>query len=133
MAAVCESLGVLRVKTCAQLRDVFNNGLQPHQASFQGAMIVGILQVELTIDWAGSLKDKRRVVSSVKQRLHREHMVSVAEVDTLDSHRVATLGITVASNSVRHVQSVLDRITNKLRHERDCVLSDQSTQILTST
>ena len=55
-------------------------------------MVVGVLQVKLTIDWASSLKDKRRVVSSLKDRLHREHQVSVAEVGSLDSHRVAVLG-----------------------------------------
>lgn len=95
-------------------------------------MIVGILQVELSIDWSGSLKDKRRVVSSVKQRLHREYMVSVAEVATLASHRIATLGVAIASNSGSRAQSVLDRIVEKLRYERDCVLNDYTTQIFTS-
>ena len=95
-------------------------------------MVVGILQVELSIDWSESLKDKRRVVSSVKQRLHREYMVSIAEVATLESHRVATLGMSIASNSAAHAQSVLDRIVQKLRYERDCVLSDYTTEILTA-
>ena len=43
-------------------------------------MVVGILQFELLVPGATSLKDKRRVVKSVKDRLHREHLVSVAEV-----------------------------------------------------
>jgi uncharacterized protein len=94
-------------------------------------MVVGILQIELTIDDARSLKDKRRVVTSVKDRLHRQHQVSVAEVDSLDDHRVAILGITMASNSVPHCQSVLDRILDQLRHQRDCVLSDHNKQVLT--
>lgn len=94
-------------------------------------MVVGILQVELTIEWAGSLKDKRRVVSSLKDRLHREHAVSVAEVDALDKHRIAVLGVTMASNSVSHCQRVFDQILGKLRIARNCVLSDQNVQILT--
>jgi len=94
-------------------------------------MIVGILQVELSIPWAESLKDKRRVVSSVKDRLHREHQVSVAEVDQLDDRTTAVLGITMASNSVPHCQSVLDGVLNKLKRERDCVLSDHDVQIIT--
>ena len=95
------------------------------------AMIVGILQVELTIDGARSLKDKRRVIASVKDKLHREHQVSVAEVDSLDDHRVAVLGITMASNSVQHCQSMLDRILDKLKVKKGCYLSDYNTQILT--
>lgn len=94
-------------------------------------MVVGILQVQLAIEHAASLKDKRRVVSSMKDRLHREHQVSVAEVDMLDDHRNAVLGITMASNDVGHCQSVLARIVDRLRRDRDCVLADHATEILT--
>ena len=94
-------------------------------------MIIGILQVELIIDESQSLKDKRRVVQSVKDRLHREHQVSVAEVGSLDDRRCAVLGITMASNSVPHCQSTLDRILQKVRRHRDCALADHTTEILT--
>ena len=94
-------------------------------------MVIGILQFELTIDHATSLKDKRRVVSSIKDRLHREHMVAVAETARLDDCRVAQLGLAVVSNSVPQTQSVLDRIVEKLKNARDCVLTDHCTEILT--
>lgn len=94
-------------------------------------MVVGILQVELTIDWSKSLKDKRRVVSSLKARLHREHQVSVAEVAALDDRRVAILGVVAASSSVSNCQGMLDRVLEKLRAARDCVLADQNVEILT--
>lgn len=94
-------------------------------------MVVAILQLELTIEHAMSLKDKRRVVSSLKDRLHREHQVSVAEVDSLEEHRRAVLGITMASNSVPHCQSAMDRLLEKVRFGRDYVLADHSLQILT--
>jgi uncharacterized protein YlxP (DUF503 family) len=94
-------------------------------------MVVGILQVELSIAGTESLKDKRRVVSSLKDRLHQHHQVSVAEVDRLDDRQTAVLGITMATNSVDHCQSVLDRILDELRRHRECVLADHSKQILT--
>ena len=94
-------------------------------------MVIGILQVELTVQWSQSLKDKRRVVSSLKDRLHREHQVAVAEVGALDNRRTAILGLTVASNSVPHCQRMLDGILNKIRATRDCVLSDHRLEILT--
>ncbi len=96
-------------------------------------MVVGILQVELLIEWAGSLKDKRRVVLSLKDRLHREHQVSVAEVGALDQWRTAVLGITMASNSVPHCQGVLDGVLSKLRSGRDFVLNDHKIEIITGT
>lgn len=94
-------------------------------------MVIGILQVEITIEHAMSLKDKRSVVKSLKDRLHREHQVSVAEVEAHDEHRRGVLGIVMASNDVRYTQSVLDRVLDKLREGRDYVLADQDIQILT--
>ncbi len=94
-------------------------------------MVIGILQVALSIEHATSLKDKRRVVSSLKDRLHREHMVSVAEVADLDDPRRATLGIAMASGEVAHAQGVLDRILDKLRAQTECVLADHAKEILT--
>lgn len=93
-------------------------------------MVVGVLQIELSIAGARSLKDKRRVVLSLKDRLHREHQVSVAEVDRLDDCGTAVLGIALAAKEARYAQSVLDRILNKLRVERDCVLMDHRIDIL---
>lgn len=94
-------------------------------------MIIGVLQVEIAIDGATSLKDKRRVVSSLKDRLHREHQVSVAEVGDLDDWHHAVLGITMASNSVPHAQSMLDKLVDKLRTGRGYALADHSLEILT--
>jgi len=94
-------------------------------------MVIGILQVELRIEGADSLKDKRKVVASLKDRLHRGHQVSVAEVDTQDIHRTATLGMAVVSTAVPHCQSILDGILNKLRTGRGYVLVDHRVEILT--
>jgi hypothetical protein len=94
-------------------------------------MVIGVLQVEMLIPHAQSLKDKRRVVSSLKDRLHREHLVAVAEVDQLESHQVAVLGIVTVSNSAPHAQGTLSRIVDDLRNERDAVLHNQQTEILT--
>ena len=94
------------------------------------AMIVGILQVQLTIDGATSLKDKRRVVSSLKDRLHREHQVSVAEVGRQDEHRTAMLGIAAAGSSVPVCQSLLDRVLEKIRDHRGNYVADHAIEIL---
>jgi uncharacterized protein YlxP (DUF503 family) len=94
-------------------------------------MVIGVLQVELTIDGSRSLKDKRRVVNSLKDRLHRHHQVSVAEVGSPEDHRTAVLGITMASNSVPYCQGALDRVLQVIRVQRGCVLCDHRTEILT--
>jgi len=93
-------------------------------------MVVGLLQFELLIHDAASLKDKRRVVQSVKDRLHREHLCAVAEVGRLDSRSVARLGLAVVGREGRRVGEVLDLIAGKLRELRDAELGDTSREIL---
>lgn len=88
------------------------------------SLIVGILQIELWIDGSRSLKDKLRVVSILKYRLHREHQISVAEVDSLDNHRTAVLEITMASRC-------LTGLVNRLKNSRGFAIHDHQTQILT--
>ena len=94
-------------------------------------MVVGVLQVELAIPGSASLKDKRRVVRSVKDRLHREHQVSVAETAAHDSLTTAVLGIAVASRDGRRAGEVLDTISNKLRALLDAEVVATTRSILT--
>ena len=94
-------------------------------------MVIGVLQVELWIGDAVSLKDKRRVVKSLKDRLHREHNVSVAEIDRQEAHQVAVLGIAAVCTDGAYAQGMLDRILDQIRQTRQVVLSDQQTEIIT--
>jgi uncharacterized protein YlxP (DUF503 family) len=93
-------------------------------------MVIGVLQFELLIHGSESLKDKRRVVRSVKDRLHREHMVSVAEVGTLDAPGTATMALACVGTDGARVGEVLDRITSKLRALIDAELGEVSRQVL---
>jgi uncharacterized protein len=78
-------------------------------------MIVGTLQFEVIVRGSESLKDKRRVVLSLKDRLHREHMVAVAEVSLQESHKAAGLGLAMVGSDETHVSQSLDRLIAKLR------------------
>ncbi|MGE3108762.1 MAG: DUF503 family protein [Phycisphaerales bacterium] len=78
-------------------------------------MHLGILQFDLLMLEAESLKDKRRAVRAVRDRLHREHLVAVAEVGSLDNHAVARIGLAAVSNDGKYLSDLLDRILAKLR------------------
>jgi uncharacterized protein YlxP (DUF503 family) len=93
-------------------------------------MLVGILQAELVIDGALSLKDKRRVLASLKQTLRNDFPISVAEVDRMDDPRAAVLGITLASNDSAHCHSVLDTVLDRLRNSRGCHLGAHAKEVL---
>ena len=94
------------------------------------AMVIGVLQFEIQIPHSESLKDKRRVVKSLKDRLHREHLVSVAEVDALDHHRIAILGVAAVANDAGFVSGVLDRVVEKLRTMHDARLGVVSRDLI---
>ncbi|GAB4544954.1 MAG: hypothetical protein Tsb0013_02440 [Phycisphaerales bacterium] len=78
-------------------------------------MFIGAMQFEILIHDATSLKDKRSVVRSVKDRLHREHQVSVAEVGAHDALGRAVLGLSVVARDPARCNEVLDACTAKLR------------------
>jgi uncharacterized protein YlxP (DUF503 family) len=93
-------------------------------------MVVGILQFELLIHGAESLKDKRRVVNSLKDRLHREHMVSVAEVGAPDDMAVALMGLACVGTAGKRVAEVLDKVAAKLRTIQGAELGNCRREIL---
>lgn len=78
-------------------------------------MKVGVLQVEFSVTDAMSLKDKRRVVKSLKDRIAHGHNVSIAEVGALDEHRRCILGMAMVSNDARYVEGALSKLVDFIR------------------
>lgn len=93
-------------------------------------MVIAVLQFEMLIPGASSIKDKRRVVSSIKDRLHREHQVSVAEVGLQDCMSAARMGLALVASDGKYAGQVLDRIAAKLRAWPDAELGDCSREVL---
>ncbi len=72
-------------------------------------MVISILQLIIELPESSSLKDKRREISSLKDRLRERFKLSVAEVDLNDSIRFAHLGAALVSNSRSFGESVLQK------------------------
>lgn len=76
-------------------------------------MIIGVIRVDLYIDGARSLKDKRRILKGLIQRVRSKfNNVSISEVGSNDLWQKATIGVSVVSNETRFVNSVLDKATD---------------------
>lgn len=73
-------------------------------------MIVKAIEIELSIHQSGSLKDKRRVVKGIIDRIRSRYNASIAETGALDNHSIAVIGISCVSNSARHADEMLDHI-----------------------
>ena len=74
---------------------------------------VGLLTVELHFPAARSLKDKRRVLASVKDRV-RKLNVSLAEIDHIDAHQRTRLGVVAVASHRDHVDRVLDGVVMEM-------------------
>lgn len=73
-------------------------------------MIVGVAIADLHIPQARSLKDKRRVVKSLLDRVTRKYRVSSAEVEHQELHQRAQLGFALVNSDRQHAVSILEDI-----------------------
>ncbi|HMO25428.1 MAG TPA: DUF503 domain-containing protein [Tepidisphaeraceae bacterium] len=87
-------------------------------------MTIGVLQLELSIPAAMSLKDKRRAVKSLKDRIAHAHNVSIAEVDALDEHRRSIIGVAMVGNERGYVEGGLSKLVDLVRLNTNVILTD---------
>ena len=77
-------------------------------------MFVGVAEITLQVPAAQSLKEKRQVLNSIKDRLRQRYQLSIAEVANQDKWQLATLGFAYVSSSKAHVLEVLDKAIREL-------------------
>lgn len=78
-------------------------------------MFVGICTVELHIPDSGSLKGKRQVIKSIKDRIRQNYNVSIAEIDGHDLWQRVVLGIACIGSEKGYINGILDRIVGLLQ------------------
>ena len=93
-------------------------------------MTVGTCRVELHLAGNSSLKGKRRVVKSIKDRIRGRFNVLVAEVDRLDDWQRATLAVACVSNNARLVDETLAKVVNLIEADADAVIIDYEIDLM---
>ncbi len=83
----------------------------------------------LLIRDALTLKDKRRVLKSLKDIIRNRHNVSVAEVAAQDSRQQAVLGIAMVGSDAQYVDSGLAKIVDLVRLHPVAQLVDYEVEI----
>jgi len=90
-------------------------------------MAIANLTVELSIPLSRSLKDRRQVVRSLKDRLRQSFNVSVAEMDQAVTWQSATIGIAAVSSSrdyLRGLMEEVERAVTRLARENGAEVID---------
>ena len=93
-------------------------------------MVVGLVTWELHLAACQSLKEKRQVVKSLKDRLHNQFNVSAAETDHQDLWQRAELTACVVSNDRRHAERVLREADRLVAAAPGARIVDSSTSYL---
>lgn len=75
-------------------------------------MLIGVCTIELHLPDSGSLKAKRHVLKSLKDRIRNSFNVSVAEVDDHDLWQKATIAAAAISIDKTHLNQTLNRVVN---------------------
>ncbi|MEK6537983.1 MAG: DUF503 domain-containing protein [Nitrospirota bacterium] len=85
-------------------------------------MTVGLCTIELFIPESGSLKGKRQVIKSIKDRIRQKFNVSVAEIEDHDLWQKTVFGIACVGNDKKYINSVLDKIIDLIEKEHSVEL-----------
>lgn len=85
-------------------------------------MWVGALEFDLLLGEVHSLKEKRSLVRPLIAEVRKRFEVSVAEVDHLDLHRRAGVGVAVVSPDRAHLVEVLDSVERLVVYRREVEL-----------
>ena len=93
-------------------------------------MIVGLVTWELHLEGCQSLKDKRHVLKSLKDRLHNRFNVSAAETDHHDLWQRAELSVCVVSTDRQHAEQVLREADRLVAGAEGARIVDTSTSFL---
>jgi uncharacterized protein YlxP (DUF503 family) len=78
--------------------------------------VIGVLTLEIHVEEAHSLKEKRHVVKSLKDRLRERFNVAVAEIAHLDSWQHSVVAAVTVSNDRVHAEQLLQHVENDAAH-----------------
>jgi uncharacterized protein len=92
-------------------------------------VFVGVSRLVLQIPGARSLKDRRQVVKSFKERVKARLGVSVAEVGDVERLQVASLGVSVVSGESAVCHELLTKIRAQAETLPEAILADYRSEV----
>ncbi|NLO82636.1 MAG: DUF503 domain-containing protein [Clostridiales bacterium] len=91
-------------------------------------MVIGVCKIHLHINEVFSLKEKRRIVKSLTERLRARFNASIAEVELNDKWKNAVIGVACISNDGGHMDSILSSILNFIENDGRVFVADCLTE-----
>jgi len=93
-------------------------------------MIVGLLTLDLHIPEANSLKSKRLIINSLKDRIKNKFNVSIAEVDANNLWQRSIIGVACVANETKLINKVFEEVKNLVQNTPSVELIDSTMEML---
>jgi uncharacterized protein YlxP (DUF503 family) len=80
-------------------------------------MLIGVCTVDVHLPQSGSLKNKRVIIKSLKDRIKKNFNVSISEIDYYELWQRSLLGIAIVSQDVKFAHQVLSKVVDFIRSD----------------
>jgi uncharacterized protein YlxP (DUF503 family) len=87
-------------------------------------LVIGVLTVTLSIPDANSLKDKRKVIKGLKDKLRNKFNISVSEIGDQDIWRTAIIAIAIVSEDSAFANSVLSKAQDYVEYNSGAIMTN---------
>jgi uncharacterized protein len=93
-------------------------------------VFVGVARLEFRVLGSTSLKEKRRVLSHITGSVRSRFSVAIAEVDHLELHQRAAVGVSCVSNSSFHAKKMLHEVERFVRSQPAIEVLDVEIEVM---
>ncbi len=93
-------------------------------------MAVGVLELRMVVRGSRSLKEKRRPLKGLKDRLRHRFNISIAEVGRQDNHEMVELAVAAVGNDRRYVNGLLSNVVKAAAAAPGIELLDYSLEFI---
>lgn len=87
-------------------------------------MKILVIEVKIRVAWVSSLKEKRMILRSIRDKIKNKFNVSISEVDSQDNHKLITFGIVSVSADKNLLQNLSEKIIDFIEENCDGEIID---------
>ena len=91
---------------------------------------IGVLRVGVRVPGSRSLKEKRKSIAQIRDRIRAKKNYTVAEIGHLEDHQRAVLSIGLVANEQRFIQSALDHLAHEIGTWRSAVVEEATVLVM---
>ena len=93
-------------------------------------MFIGTLKFEIIIPGSSSLKDKRRIIQSLQNKIKSKFNVSIAEIDYQDKWQRAVIGLCFVNSEKKEIESIREKIKEIVFNNTDIMVINELSEII---